>query len=271
MYRDVWNVCRDSVCSISFYDDNGIAITSVTGFKANNLLITDDSIFGAEQAKRVLLRFVGDDGYSPNVQIDLDYGDFISCIRTGGRTVTTSFAVLEIADPQFANVPSLTLSTEARLPIGLPVALMGFQFDQPNLTLKSGILSSNTIQPNNFRYYQFDVSTKRGNSGSPLINAETKEVVGVIGYKLAQKNRAFNQMLDIVRNNIDVLRGAEGKFNVGDIDPIQVLIASQNQIKQLSTEIFKGTGFSTGYALDISYVTEFLRTSCVLRSAIPVD
>lgn len=270
MYREVWDECRASVCSINFYDENGITISSFTGFKANDLLITDDSVFCTEQAKRVLIRFVASDGLTPEVQINLEYGDFLSSIRTGGKPVTTSFAVLEIADPAFRLLPSLSISTDKVQPIGLPVALLGYQYDQPNLTLKSGILSSNTVQSNNLRYYQFDVSTKRGNSGSPLISAETKKVVGIIGYKLAQKNRAFNQMLDIVRTNIEILKGAEGKFNVGDVDPIQVLIASQNQIKQLSTEIFKGTGFGTGYALDIHYVNEFLRTARIFREK-PVE
>ena len=61
-------------------------------------------------------------------------------------------------------------------------------------------------------------------------------------------------MKQIINNNLAILKKSQGKFNVEEIDPIQVLIANQNQIKYITNEIYKTATMSIGYALNISYV-----------------
>ena len=63
-------------------------------------------------------------------------------------------------------------------------------------------------------------------------------------------------MKQIINNNLAILKKSQGKFNVEEIDPIQVLIANQNQIKHISNEIYKTATMTNGYALDISYVND---------------
>ena len=106
------------------------------------------------------------------------------------------------------------------------------------------------------KYLQVDSSIKQGNSGSPIIDIETGEVIGIIGYKLASISQSHKRMKQIINNNLAILKKSQGKFNVEEIDPIQVLIANQNQIKYISNEIYKTATMSSGYALDISYVHE---------------
>ena len=101
---------------------------------------------------------------------------------------------------------------------------------------------------------QVDSNIKQGNSGSPLINADTGEVIGIIGHKLASITQSHKRMKQIINNNLAILKKSQGKFNVEEIDPIQVLIANQNQIKHITNEIYKTATMSIGYALDISYV-----------------
>ncbi len=111
----------------------------------------------------------------------------------------------------------------------------------PSLTIKSGILST-VIHRNNTRYLQFDGSTIWGNSGSPLIDLKTNEVLGIIGYKLDRKNKSYEKLTEISNTNIKSLEKALGEFEVSGVDPIQVLIAWQKQILQLAGEIYKGAG-----------------------------
>jgi hypothetical protein len=258
MFREVWQKCFSSIGSISYLDKNGIVITSFSGFKAGNYLITDDSVFNIHDAQEVVVKFVESDGVTAAKTLHYSNQDFESKIFTGSMPYTKSFAVVVLKDPEFVKIPALNFKSQDKQALGQPVALMGFQYDQPGLSIKSGIISSYYINSTDSKYIQFDGIVRKGNSGGPLIDTESCQVVGIIGYKLAQMNKAYNQMLDIIKNNIELLKSAEGHLNVGNVDPIQVLIASQNQIKQLSNEIYKFSNQGMGIALDIRHVKEFI-------------
>ena len=165
--------------------------------------------------------------------------------------------MISITDLDFEKIPSLPLADNGSVVIGQPVAVMGFQFDNPNLTIKSGILSTFVFH-NDIRYLQFDGSVFWGNSGSPLIDLETQEVLGIIGYKLDLKNKAYEQMIEIIRSNVKMLEKAQGEIDIKGVDPIQVLIAWQKQIKQLSNEIYRASGNGVGIAIDIQAVKHLL-------------
>ena len=81
-------------------------------------------------------------------------------------------------------------------------------------------------------------------------------MIGIIGHKLAAVTQSHKRMKQIINNNLAILKKSQGKFNVEEIDPIQVLIANQNQIKHISNEIYKTATMTNGYALDISYVND---------------
>ena len=135
--------------------------------------------------------------------------------------------------------------------VGQPVAVLGHQLEQDNLAIKSGIISSFFLNSEGFNIIQVDCSIKQGNAGSPLICAETHEVIGVIGHRLATLARSYQEMMRIINTNLKVLREAEGKINMEDIDPIQVLIVNQNQIKHMATEFFKTANLRVGFAAEI--------------------
>ena len=135
--------------------------------------------------------------------------------------------------------------------------MLGYQYDNPSLTIKSGILSTVIYRHNN-RYLQFDGSTIWGNSGSPLIDLKTNEVLGIIGYKLDRRNKSYEKMIEISNSNVKMLEKAQGEFEVSGVDPIQVLIAWQKQILQLAGEIYKASGSSIGVAIDIKTVKHLL-------------
>jgi hypothetical protein len=63
-------------------------------------------------------------------------------------------------------------------------------------------------------------------------------------------------MMRIINSNLQVLKEAEGKIDMEDIDPIQVLIANQNQIKHIVVEFFKTTNMRVGYAAELCGFTD---------------
>ncbi len=257
MLRTVWKQCQSSVCQLSFYSSAGIKLSSMTGFKANDhFIITDDSLYKVYKATEVKIRFVDSDGYSEIASIKIPMSELKKRIIKGFDNDRTPYVAINIDLDKFKNIPSLKLARNNQIEIGQPVAIFGYQLDQDNLAIKTGILSSAFNHNNGLKYLQVDASFKQGNSGSPLINVETCEVIGVIGNRLAKVAQAHKRMKQIINNNLAILKKSQGKFNVEEIDPIQVLIANQNQIKHISNEIYKNVTMSIGYALDIVYVHE---------------
>jgi len=257
MYKSVWNKCQKSICQLSFYSEAGIKTLSMTGFKVNDhFLVTDDYLFKVNKAVKVKLRFVREDGYTENKSVEISLDELKQRIINSLDKEKTSFAAINIDFKEFESIPSLEMKgKDKNINIGQSIAVLGYQLDQDNLAIKTGIVSS-AFEKNDLKYLQVNSSIKQGNSGSPIVNVKTGEVIGIIGHKLATVTQSHKRMKQIINNNLAILKKSQGKFNVEEIDPIQVLIANQNQIKHISNEIYKTATMSNGYALDISYIQD---------------
>jgi hypothetical protein len=260
LYKNVWKVCHSSVCSIRFLNGNDIEIVTVSGFKTGDYLITHDMVNTLKKAEFVEIKFVKDDAHTISALERLSMHDFSERIITSYDQEVTGFSILSITDLAFNDIPPLSLAVNRHIYIGQNVALVGYQYDNPRLTIKSGIIST-VIQRNGNRYLQFDGSTIWGNSGSPLIDIKTNEVLGVIGYKLDRKNKSYEKMMEISNSNITMLEKALGEFEVSGVDPIQVLIAWQKQILQLAAEIYKASGSGIGIAIDVKTIHNLIKDS----------
>ena len=135
---------------------------------------------------------------------------------------------------------------------------MGFQFDQPNLSLHSGILSSRFTNVD-VKYLQLDASVNQGNSGGPLIDPKTSEVIGIITRKMTGLTKQFDELLKSFSENIRVLEEAKkgGSIEMFGIDPIDFFKVSQIQMAKISVEIRRSANVGVGYA----YELEKVRTS----------
>ena len=256
MYRKVWNKCHAAICAVNFFSVKGIRFDSITGFKYGRYLITDEMIYKMDRASEVQIAFLEDDGVTVKSSVKITYKDLKLRIIKGIRESIPGFALIDIDFPQFDNIPSVKLSNRKSLPIGSPISIIGHQMEHNNLALKSGIVSSYSKQ-NGTKYIQFNAPIDRGNSGSPLIDSESGEVVGIVGHRLANLLDSYKQMIQITNNNLEMLKEAEGKVNFNEIDPIQVLVANQNQIKRLAQEFFKYASINYGFALDVNNVSEY--------------
>lgn len=133
------------------------------------------------------------------VQVWQDGSWRLRSARLLGRDLRNDLAVLEIDGPA---VPALKLSTAEDAPEGTSIALMGFPIGQalgwPHVTHR-GIVSAWTgiatpasdpaglnpravrqLRDGNFRIMQLDAIAYPGNSGGPVLDVETGEVIGVV-------------------------------------------------------------------------------------------
>jgi len=257
MYRKIWKQCHSSVCSIHFLSKTGTRIITFTGFRIKDYLITDDIIEKFTQPAKVYLRFTKEDGHTEKAGKMMSYAAFKDRIFHPGGNNVPGYVIISLKDKEFRDIPSLKCSQKVDYEIGHPVAVLGYQLDQDNLAIKSGIISSFFTHQNGINYIQVDSSIKQGNAGSPLIETENMEVLGVIGHQLASIARSYLQMMKIFNKNLGILKEAQGKYSFDEIDPVQVLIVNQNQIKHIATEFFKSANMRVGFAVELCNLIDY--------------
>jgi V8-like Glu-specific endopeptidase len=259
MYRDTWINCHSSICSISFLNAQGQRIGSGTGFKIKNYLVTNNHVYVTPGATNVELRFVNEDGHTIRAAKTITYLDFQQRLKMGLPETSWDYAVLTLMDAEFNDIPSLTLSDSGTLKIGQKIAVLGFQFDQSNLSIKQGVLSSRFSRAG-VKYLQVDASVNQGNSGGPLINIDNNRVVGIVTRKHTGLTSAFDNLFQSFASNIQALKAAQGIMGLGGIDPINVLIVGQEQMKLTAEELKRSANVGIGYAYELDEINHFFAT-----------
>jgi hypothetical protein len=258
MYKSLWKELHAAVCSINFFSDNGIKLTALTGVKVANYIITDVSVYKILKCNEVAIRFMQEDGYSPKFIVKMPFGEFLERINRLVEFEDEGYALIELDQIDTSDIPGMDIELQKDFCIGQQIIMIGYQADQDNLSLKNGIISSFFKSKNDKNTIQFDAVIKHGNSGSPLINAETGKVIGVVGHRLATISKSYEDFKKIIDENLRLLKKSEGMMNILEIDPIQVLIANQNQMKQVSKDFYRSASMLFGYANELTTLGNYI-------------
>lgn len=267
MYKKLWNELYASICSMNFFSDNGIKLTSLSGFKVNGNIVTDELIYKVQKCEEVTFQFVKDDGYSLGRMIRMPFTEFSERVNRVAEYEGEGYAIIDFEDLDIADIPSLKLDTDQACCIGQEIIVIGHHSDQENVSLRKGIVSSFFKTSKDKKLIQFDSFIKQGNSGSPLINVNTGKVIGVVGYRLSPITKTYETFKNIIEENLLLLKKSEGKMNILDIDPIQVLIANQNQLKQMNKEFYRLASMSYGYAHPVQGLEKYIEQVLNLRKS----
>jgi hypothetical protein len=257
MLSNVWTSCHASVCQLNFLNERGICIDSLTGFKVKNFLVTTQHAFCLEKAHKVQIVFVDADANTVTASMKIPYAEFIKELRIGVLDSNGHYAIFNIDLPDFASIPSLKLSEQRNFIVGSSVAALGFNFGYSNLAITSGIVSSVFANAEGVRFIQFDGQVSYGHSGSPLVDPMTMEVVGIVSRRNTPASKANTQLKGIISTNLSELKKVETLVRFGDIDPIQVLIANQNQLQLLANIIYKYSSTSVSQAVTLDGIISF--------------
>jgi len=265
MLSQVWKSCHGAVCSLNFQNERGVSIDTLSGFKVNESLVTTDFAFYIPKAKKVEISFV-DDTNNVVASMKIPYKEFINDLRIGVFDNHTGYSIFNLDFPDFKEIPSLKLSERRKFPIGQQVALLAFSLGYSNLSLRSGIISSFFSNHEGIRFFQYDGISCLGNSGGPIIDPETMQVIGIVSRRNTPVSRSYKQIVDIITANIDELRKIQGVVKYGDVDPIQVLIANQNQIKQLANNIYRYSAFGTTPVVMLDQILSYFNQNAIVES-----
>ncbi len=261
MYRDVWINHHKAVCSIEFYGSSGSHISGLTGFRTGDLIITDDLIYSIIGAKQAAIRFYAEDGLTIVAERKMNYRELLEIIPQKNDFENLGFVAIPADFPEFKNTGSLELSRSRNSSLGLEAVSMAFQTEYRNISIKSALVSSYYRSERGLTYLQYDGTVKPGSSGGPLIDVQSAQVIGIITNKEMKIVKNYHKLMEIIRNNLSLLKEEEGKWQINDIDPIQVLIASQNQIRHVAREFIKNSTVRIGFALEVGHLVELLESA----------
>jgi S1-C subfamily serine protease len=170
----VVELVRTGVVQISFLNSNAERIAGGTGFIARGRLLTNHHLFiGHQKANSVHLH------REQLTSVILSPADFERALRSGSMEDIYDYAILEI--------PQLINGTEHQFDIQPPgdrrmgdqMAILGYPLEHHNLTVHAGVISS-FYRTNIADIIQLDASVNAGNSGGPLIDAQSGAAFGMV-------------------------------------------------------------------------------------------
>lgn len=265
MLSQVWKSCHSSICNLNFQNERGISIDTLSGFKVNQSLVTTDNAFYIPKAKKVEISFVDDDANTVVASMRIPYQEFINDLRIGVFDSQAGYSIFKLDFPEFSEIPGLKLSERRKFQIGSEVAMLAFNSNCPNLALRKGIISSFFKDQNGTRFFQFDGLSSLGNSGGPIIDPENMQVIGIVSRRKTPAFQSHKQLIDIISTNIEELSKIQGVVKFGDIDPIQVLIANQNQVKQLANSLYRHTALGITHAVMLDQILSYFNQNSTLE------
>jgi hypothetical protein len=250
---DTFERVRSGLVHILFLDDRNNAVASGTGFLSNGYLITNNHVFAGPSNTRVWLR--RENQLDLKDSIILSYADFAKRFVTGSDRNSYDFAVLKIPETIRSDDHQFILRSPTAKKIGEPVALIGFPLEHHNITCHAGIISS-FYTSGVAQIVQVDASVNAGNSGGPLIDPETGDVLGIVTRKGTGLTKLFGQLRQSIENNIKLIESSATGISIsmGGYDPLRGAVAGQQQMSALLDEIERQANVGIGYAMSSDHL-----------------
>lgn len=258
MLEEIWKACYQSICCLNFLDEKKGRLGSGTGFVIGNFLVTNNHVAVRPNSEFVEIRFVEEDGFTIKQREIFPYRIFSSTLIAGDYDTRWDYALFDLGKLGFINQPSLLLKISTEIKVGHAIAVMGYQFDQTNLSIKSGIVSSKFSRAD-VKYLQLDASINVGNSGGPLISHADNSVIGIITRKKTGLSDAFDELINSCTEGIDALEKVQQpKQLIGRIAFAETFLRIQKQIKTAAIELKRSANVGIGYAFELDEVRKHI-------------
>lgn len=233
---------------------DGQRAASGTGFMVNGYLVTNYHVAHNTPINPiVLLRTYDSD---PQILLDgiqLTYQDFLSCSVTASDENSYDYNVFNIGQLREKKLYNFSLGNYHQKRMGDSILFLGYPLEHLNIVCHTGIISSFYRTTRNVEILQIDASVNVSNSGGPLIDPETSEVIGIITRKSTGLTNKFNELRSILQKNIKILtqRNSQRSVSIVGFDSLKEMIANQQQILNLTDEIERSANVGIGYAFSI--------------------
>ncbi len=249
MFADVWKKSRNSVCALRFYNEKGTLVDTLSGFKVKSSLVTAEEAFFINNVSKVVISFCSDSVDSSMASLEIPYKEFVADFGVGLKRNSEGYAIFNIDLPDFAEVPCLEFASFDESLIGRELVYVGFQEGLPCQVLKRAFVTSSFRNSFGRLTLVLDGNFGYGNSGGPLLDPKTGKVLGIVNRRITSSAKYFEKLVATVNENISMLKQIEGRFVLDNVDPVQVLIVNQNQLKFLSKNIYQHSNSLQAFAI----------------------
>lgn len=243
---------RSGVIHIEFHIGNN-RVASGSGFMTQGLLITNHHVFLGPSNSTVVLAWQPNQDPSSRMEVRMNYAKFAASLVTGSDQNNFDFAVLSIVELQQQGLYQFDLASPVIKRVGEQVVVLGFPFEHRNLVCHLGSISS-FYSSGSARVIQIDASVNQSNSGGPLLDSESAQVIGIITRKGTGLSHLFAELLSVFDKNVAALNAAKGMMSMSGVDPVAAIIAGQHQMKTLANEIQRSANVGIGYAFSVEHV-----------------
>lgn len=231
------------------YLRSGQRVGSGSGFLTRDKLVTNYHVFRAPADVDVRLGWQPSQDVSSRCEIELPYNEFEGWLISGSDESQYDFAILDAKGLPLKELSQFEVDLPKDNLVGREVVFLGFPLEHTNLVCHSGMISS-IYENAGVEIIQIDASVNQSNSGGPLIDLESEQVIGVITRKGTGLSKLFNDLMKAFDNNIQLMSAGGGADVImgGGISLHEALISSQSQMKQLAAEILRSANVGIGYA-----------------------
>lgn len=249
---ELFDRLRTGVLHINFVR-SGNRIASGSAFVVGDYVVTNNHVFRGPEDCEVVIRFSDSDPLRFDDGIVLPYRDFAARLVTGSDERNFDFAVLRVPEvrPRVAHRFSFAPANSAR--IGMSIAFLGYPLEHLNLVCHAGVISS-IYRSGTTKVLQLDASVNHSNSGGPLVDVQSGDVIGIITRKATGLTQMFQELLQSFEQNIRAFEGARGMVGLAGIDPMAALAISQRQLQHVAHEIERSANVGIGYAFASDHV-----------------
>lgn len=231
----------------------GNRVASGSGFMSRGKLITNHHVFLGPPNSTVVLAWQPHQDPCSRMDLRMDYSQFAACLVTGSDQRNHDFAVLNVPHLERRKLFQFCLASPSTKKVGESVLILGFPLEHRNLVCHTGTISS-FYKSGPSDVIQLDASVNQSNSGGPLLDAETGDVLGVITRKGTGLSKLFDDLLAVFDKNVTALEASRGMIGLGNVDPVAAIIAGQHQMKALASEIQRSANVGIGYAFSSAHL-----------------
>lgn len=257
-FKDLWLKTQQSVCTLEFFNDKGIKLNNLVGFKLDNYLITDVKFFEISAETTVKITFYKANGYAVYKQLEMSYINFFQRINKQIRPSIHAIVVFNFDFEEFKDIPSLKLGNFDCLMPGTQVAVIANNSNAQGIQLSPGMITSSCIKKFGRMYFQTNTVVNLESFGAPLINAETMELIGIVNMDGLNKHYDYEYISDLTKKNIQSLNEIDYNNSDAYLDIKETFIVMQNQLKYLAKMIMKYSDHGKVNVLNAKYLREFI-------------
>jgi len=235
---------KSGVVLVSFYQGQE-KIASGSAFLCKNKIISNSHVFYPSEGNfpldtTVVLK-------TNDSEFRFDYSKLAAYVISGSAKDYFDYIILDIKDTNFfKNKFNFELRTHNDVEVGQEILIMGYPFEHENLTSHIGHVSSKYLK-SSVNVIQLDASVNNGNSGGPLVDLNTKKVVGIVTRKDTGLYKQFDDLIASFDTNIEVLKKLQG-LSWGKLTIGEILSVPQNQMKAIAINIKRSANVGIGYA-----------------------